>query len=187
MGGFGSGERSEKKRTVEMCLILKASRFGKRLGRFERFLQTEMHWTNSFGKLILSVRYRLENTGERPVLHLLSRTDAKGRKQPMWESIVLTSTRPHFGGLRWWFVCPLVDKDVACERRVGKLYLPRGAYYFGCRACFDLTYESAQTNDDRVNRLMKNPVALVNAINSNDAMESLRGLRAYGKVMGWLK
>lgn len=187
MGGFCSGERSEKKTTVEMCLALKASRFGKRLKQVQRFLLSDVYWTNSLGERILTVHYRLEYLGKRPVLHLLSRSDVEGRQQPMWESIVLTSTRPHFGGLRWWFVCPLVDKGVACERRVGKLYLPRGAYYFGCRACFDLTYESAQTHDDRVNQLMKNPFALVDAMNSKNPVDTLRACRAYGKVMGFLK
>jgi len=31
-----------------------------------------------------------------------------------------------------------------CGRRVGKLYLPPGGRYFGCRQCHDLTYTSCQ-------------------------------------------
>src|SRR5262249_46565638 len=58
--------------------------------------------------------------------------------------IGLTSTVPRFGGLRWWFVCPLVVRGVPCRRRVGKLYLPGNARYFGCRRCYDLTYTSCQ-------------------------------------------
>src|SRR5262249_14685166 len=134
MGGFGSGERAEKKKTVETCFVLNVARFGKRLTQFQRFLFADMHWTNSLAERILSVHYRLENNNmERPVLHLLSRTDGRGSKEPMWENIVLTSTKPNFGGLRWWFVCPLVDKGVVCDRRVAKLYLPPAALYFGCR------------------------------------------------------
>jgi hypothetical protein len=41
--------------------------------------------------------------------------------------VELTATVPRFGGLRWWFVCPLVVRGVSCCRRVGKLYLPGGA------------------------------------------------------------
>jgi hypothetical protein len=58
--------------------------------------------------------------------------------------IPLTSTRPNFGGRRWWFVCPLVIRGRDCGRRVGKLYLPLGARYFGCRTCYNLTYRSCK-------------------------------------------
>jgi|SRR5215469_2781078 len=187
MGGLGSGERAKKKRTVETCFALSVAHFGKRLTQFQRFLYADMHWSTSFAGRVLTVHYRLENNNmEKPVLHLLSRTDARGHKEPMWERIVLTSTRPNFGGLRWWFVCPLLDKDVQCGRRVSKLYMPPGTFYFGCRACFYLTYLSAQTHDKRLDRLMKNPVALVEAIESKNPHERLRGLRAYAKLMRWL-
>jgi len=33
---------------------------------------------------------------------------------------------------------------------VGKLYLQPGARYYGCRHCYALTYESAQTHDKRL-------------------------------------
>jgi hypothetical protein len=49
-----------------------------------------------------------------------------------------------FGGKRWWFICPLIVHGIACNRRAGKLYLPPGARYFGCRKCHDLTYRSRQ-------------------------------------------
>jgi hypothetical protein len=55
----------------------------------------------------------------------------------------LTSTPCHFGGLRWWFICPLVVSGRACNRRVGVLYLACGKY-FGCRHCHNLTYESSK-------------------------------------------
>jgi hypothetical protein len=58
--------------------------------------------------------------------------------------VALTTTRPHYGGLRWWFVCPLVLNGRACGRRVAKLYLPPSGRYFGCRHCHDLTYTSCQ-------------------------------------------
>lgn len=53
----------------------------------------------------------------------------------MLGQVWLTATRPRFGGLRWWFVCPLVVKGRSCKRRVGKLYLPPHGRYFGCRHC----------------------------------------------------
>jgi hypothetical protein len=52
-------------------------------------------------------------------------------------------TSCHFGGCRWWFVCPLVVNGRVCNRRVGVLYLGSGKY-FGCRHCHNLTYESSK-------------------------------------------
>ena len=49
----------------------------------------------------------------------------------------------HFGGRRWWFICPLVVNGNVCNRRVGVLYLGSGKY-FGCRHCHNLTYESSK-------------------------------------------
>lgn len=44
-------------------------------------------------------------------------------------------TRPHFGGRRYWWLCP------QCGRRCAYLY---GGPLFLCRVCHGLTYESAQ-------------------------------------------
>lgn len=75
--------------------------------------------------------------------------------------IRLAITRPRFGGLRWWFICPLVANGRPCERRVGKLYLPAGGRYFGCRHCHNLTYRSVQEHDKRVDTLRRQgPAAL---------------------------
>jgi len=60
-----------------------------------------------------------------------------------------TTTVPHFGGVRYWFVCPY------CDRRVGTLYSPRFERYFKCRHCHNLTYKSVQTHDHRVNSILK--------------------------------
>ena len=54
--------------------------------------------------------------------------------------IGLTTTRPRFGGVRWWFRCPGAE----CGRRVGALYLPTGGVHFRCRVCHGLTYRKQQ-------------------------------------------
>lgn len=48
-------------------------------------------------------------------------------------SIALTTTRPHFGGKRRWFVCP------NCGRRCSKVYLRSS---FVCRTCAKAVYPS---------------------------------------------
>jgi hypothetical protein len=61
------------------------------------------------------------------------------------ERVQLAKTSCHYGGSRFWFLCP------GCWRRVGKVYLPTGIYYRGvrmqqwrCRHCWGLTYEQRQ-------------------------------------------
>jgi len=62
------------------------------------------------------------------------------------ERIRLTETPCHYGGSRFWFVCP------SCGRRAGKVYLPTNVYYNGervtrwlCRRCYGLTYEQRRS------------------------------------------
>lgn len=62
-----------------------------------------------------------------------------GEKTSLDYNVTLVSTQCNFGGKRWWFICPLGN----CGRRVGVLYLG-GGKYFGCRHCYDLTYESCK-------------------------------------------
>ena len=67
--------------------------------------------------------------------------------------IDLQTTRPHFGGLRWWFTCPLVTADRPCRRRCEKLYMPPGGKHYGCRECYDLSYTSRR--EDRADRMLR--------------------------------
>ena len=62
--------------------------------------------------------------------------------------IRLTETSCHFGGSRYWFVCP------DCGRWVGKIYLPTTLYCrdervqrWRCRHCYRLTYEQRRSKD----------------------------------------
>jgi len=48
----------------------------------------------------------------------------------------LTTTRPNYGGLRWWFVCP------SRGTRAGKLHLPSGGNLFASRQAYGLAYRS---------------------------------------------
>jgi hypothetical protein len=59
-------------------------------------------------------------------------------------NIPLTYTIPNYGGIRWWFLCPVSKDGVLCNRRPSRLYLPLDEKYFGCRQCHDLTYMSCQ-------------------------------------------
>ena len=59
-----------------------------------------------------------------------------GEEVEIDDKIFLATTRPPFGGLRWWFVCPRLN------RRVRKLYLPLGGRHFWSRRAYELAYAS---------------------------------------------
>lgn len=72
--------------------------------------------------------------------------------EPVAEPVALTSTVPHYGGVRWWAVCP------GCARRCALLYLAPGARRFRCRACAvegGLAYASARQHNARVDALRR--------------------------------
>ena len=58
--------------------------------------------------------------------------------------IGLSTSGQYFGGVRFWMLCPIVKDGKGCRKRVGKLHLPPGETEFGCRDCYDLTYQSSQ-------------------------------------------
>src|SRR5258705_5704745 len=187
MGGFGSGERSKKKTTVESCLKLDAGGFSKDAEiKPGVYSVGELTWRRA-DERFLSVPFWLEpKTVDRALLHITSRLETDGTETSLIEPIILTGTIPHFGGVRWWFICPLIVDGTTCNRRVKKLFLPPGAKYFGCRTCYSLIYESAQTHDARIGKLMKNLLPLVKAVKSKDPRQALMGIRAYAKLQGWL-
>lgn len=67
-------------------------------------------------------------------------TRQSGEKKQMDYKISLTTTPCNYGGQRYWFICPLSVNGKYCGRRVGTLY--GGGDYYGCRHCYDLTYNS---------------------------------------------
>jgi hypothetical protein len=135
MGGKGSGNwwRFGKKPTVEQCLVVGMKGLRKRLyvGAAGTFTWTRASGANS------SIGYVVTGTDHAQAVVLRYRWRGS---ESVRIPVGLTSTPAPFGGRRWWFLCPLSG----CDRRSGKLYLPRGAKYFGCRKCHRLTYRSCQ-------------------------------------------
>ncbi len=63
-------------------------------------------------------------------------SDREGNSTSYDLEVSLVTTPCNFGGVRYWFACPM------CSRRVGGLYLAPGERYFMCRKCNNLTYHS---------------------------------------------
>jgi hypothetical protein len=101
--------------------------------------------------------------------------------------VPITDTRPHLGGTRFWFRCPVMREGIPCCRRVGCLYLPPETQIFGCRSCHNLTYKSAQEHDPRTYRLAQDLGAMDAALRSGDRRRGLLGIRALRLQRAWAR
>ena len=102
-------------------------------------------WSYGGGKSsigIYAVAGMEEATGEPSYIKLnYTVTDRwTGEKNDMDFKILLATTPCNFGGVRYWFVCPLYKEEDYCGRRVGVIY--RVGKYFGCRHCGNIAYQS---------------------------------------------
>ncbi len=183
MGGYGSTRWSwhTKKDTVEDCWIISIFDL-KREGTLESETKRRgsLVWSNAFtGERAASIGYELNTSGVNSYFRVYyTITSWDGRKSNYDYKIELQTTPCHYGGRRWWFVCPLSVNGRYCGRRVGKLYLPPGGRYYGCRHCHDLTYRSSQESDKRVNALKRlGALAILEGMNSGE-IDSLMGLKA---------
>ncbi|MBX9581198.1 MAG: hypothetical protein K2X87_12885 [Gemmataceae bacterium] len=149
MGGFGSGQRWSKKDVVEGRHAIDTASLKRwnllvpgttgRPGAFE--------WRRGGeGTASSSVSYFLTVGPTEGTLRLLY--TIKSLTAELDYPVRLVTTPCHLGGVRWWFVCPLVRGNIPCGRRVRRLYL--SGRYFGCRHCHGLTYTSSQGSDCRV-------------------------------------
>lgn len=170
MGGYGSGRWGSEvtKHTVEDCLSLKIKYLVKKgLLQPNRRTVGTLTWSNSITNEVTStIGYEVDTTKTHFSFDFIrlfyTRTKVKDEVD---YKILLTTTQPNYGGLRWWFRCSLMVNNRPCTRKVANLYLSSSSRYFGCRHCLDLTYRSCQESDKRVNWLRNNPLALQALLN----------------------
>ena len=143
MGGYGSGWQGSKKATVEGSLVLSFSSLVQKKALVAG-AQTSGSWSwtrDGDNRPHATIGYVADLT-DRDNAWLRLRYEANG--EPVDYKVRLVTTTPHYGGCRWWFICPLDRRDSGPPRRVAKLYLPFGGKYFGSRAGYGLTYTSCQ-------------------------------------------
>ena len=177
MGSWGSGRWGyhRKATTVEDCRVLDLGEFARK-GALVPWYAGSVSWSRG-EEVVASIGYTVRPAGDGLILQLSYRWTRAGEAGEDVELPIRLETTPlYFGGCRWWGICPLVGNGQACNRRVGKLYLPPGGRYFGCRICYRLTYRSTQEHDKRVDALRRN-LAAVNAILA-DPVAHLRSGRA---------
>ena len=144
MGGFGSGKWANvylRKISVQQCMVISAKLL-KENGFLSAGRVGDIVWTGPAGKETGRVIIQTVAGGDGDITCLQLRIGGIVTTQKY--IIKLTRTLCHFGGYRYWFVCPVVKDGVYCGNRCAKLYLPPAGQYFGCRECYDLTYESCQ-------------------------------------------
>ena len=151
MGGFGSGRWADvcnRKQSVELCREISIKSL-KDNGFLHANKTGNIHWKNAAGEVLGSVDLQtfISADDDKTCLELAMGGFVNGIQR-----IELTTTPCYYGGVRWWFVCPVVKDGVYCGNRMAKLYCPPAGEYFGCRECYDLTYESCQKSHkyDRV-------------------------------------
>jgi hypothetical protein len=149
MGGFGSG-RSGGRATTDSGLTLVLSKL-LRDGLFRPGFagSGSLIWTNTrTGEQIGSIGYEAhldEDKGRVRLRYTTTRRDGEKRESDYW--IPLETTPQPFGGRRWWFTCPQTGV------RVGKLYLPNGAFTFASRQAYRLAYAcQREQSHDRASR-----------------------------------
>lgn len=140
MGRWSFSDR----RTVEDCRSI-STKFLHEHGYFENGVSCgSMSWSRG-GNNIASISFEVSTIeGDEYLRFRYTQTDRQtGEKNDLDYKVRLVWTPCHFGGRRWWFICPLVVNGYSCGHRVGTLHLGDGKY-FGCRQCYNLTYTSCQ-------------------------------------------
>ena len=126
-----------RKATVEESFDLTVQQL-KRYGMLESgYTAMPIEWvTNHTGKrtrILIAVDI---STDDPFVILMYTLTDRDGNKTDYKREVSLLKTPCNFGGIRYWFACPV------CFKRVGNLYRPPDNIYFCCRGCQNLSYNS---------------------------------------------
>lgn len=165
MGGWGSG-RPGWRPVVEDGLALDFG-FLRRLGGSAGTL-----WWSRGGDRIASIGWRLDLAAEGLTLNY---TVDAGRR-PVEQYIHLITTRPHFGGIRYWMICPVTRK------RCAKLYSYPGHNYFTSREALGLAYRSQR--EDRMDRALRRGQKVLVDLGGTGDMDEAHYLRK-PKWMRW--
>lgn len=147
--------------TVEECKTIEITWLAK-YDYFCGYRSGLITWKNSFGEQTGSIGIQVTVDNEmfrgNYVRFMSTMTNySTGEKTDVDYKVDLVTITCNYGGIRYWFICPLVVNGQVCNKRVSKLYLPPGAKYFGCRTCHNLTYQSCKEHDKRVDALLRDP------------------------------
>jgi hypothetical protein len=142
----------DKKNTVEDCRSVSIA-FLKKHDYFCGYRSGGIVWKDCYGEETSSIGVAVSTSdGDNYARFQYATTNRNtGEKTEYEYTVRLTTTPCKYGGVRYWFICPLSKNGVYCGRRVAKLYKAPGADYYGCRYCYDLSY--ASRNETRTGKI----------------------------------
>lgn len=144
MGGWGSGRyggrpTADASLRIDLAWMLRTGR-----AKAGSWLSGNLYWTCG-GEPSGSISYQaiMHQPGNERLE--LSYTRGSGDdREDVKQTVRLCCTVPHYGGKRWWMLCPYR------HIRVGKLYLPAGGDRFASRQAWRLGYHCQRiAKDDR--------------------------------------
>jgi hypothetical protein len=144
MGGSGSTrwEWHRKARTVENCASISTVRPREQLTRHIGVIKPTGGGSWVTRCCLDDAREGLFEIvmpeGAQPTLRVTLSAVGSGMADGQSHTITFAGMRPHLGGTRWLYYCPL------CNRRTAFLYLVPRASRFACRLCYGLSYRSSQ-------------------------------------------
>lgn len=133
----------DKKDTVEDCRSVSIS-FLKKHDYFCGFRSGSIVWKNRYDEQTSSIGvsvYTLDEDKYIRFYYTITKRNTDEKIECDYK-VQLTTTLCNYGGVRYWFICPLNKNGIYCGRRVGVLYQPPGENYYGCRHCYNLSYDS---------------------------------------------
>lgn len=114
----------------------------KKEGYLNRSMAGIIRWGE--GDETSSLRFESHMEEYHPYIRLLYSQIDEQDKQSFDYKIFLHKTPCNYGGDRYWFMCPLSRSGMTCGRLSAVLY--KAGNYFGCRCCYNLTYQSKKHN-----------------------------------------
>lgn len=171
------------KNLVENCLALDLGALT-RAGVFRLPVGTlcDLSWTDAEGREILRITFHLSGGPPARLIHV---NQPEGPGCTVRLTFNLTYTQCRFGGLKYFVQCPGKRAGNVCDRRVRKLYLIGGRWC--CRTCGNLTYLASHQHDRRKDALLRNPLALQLALQSDDPRQQMLALGAFAQTLSRLQ
>ena len=177
-------DRCTTRLTVESCLFLSVEffRHAGTVPSSQLGLSGEAVWKTPSGDVFGRLDYATQTTLEATTVHIREQTRMLCSRlvEIPEQQIKLSTSRTNFGGKRYWFLC-------GCWAQVGRLYLPPSEGILRCRRCYDLIHKSAQSHDQRVYDLARNPLALDAAFQSEKHNKRLLAVGAVTLQLTWLR
>jgi hypothetical protein len=142
MGGYGSGRQGGSP-TVESGLTLDLKRLIRQRDILPgRHISGSLMWSDArSGEKIASIDFEASLVSQAHAWARLRYIDDGQLKDYL---VQIEASPCNYGGVRWWWVCPISGQ------RVAKLYLPPGATVFAARQTYRLAYRSQR--DAKIDR-----------------------------------